>query len=497
MNVQAYGRSAERDGRLPMRTKLAQAIGAFPSQVADWAFASFLLLYYNQVLGLPASAASLAVTVSIIVDAVIDPAVGSYSDGLVNRWGRRHPLMYASIVPMALTLWALFSPPTGLSETGVFIWLLIFSCASRIAISVFAVPWTALFPELTDNYVERSEILAYRWAAGIVSVGAFQAIAWALIFQDSGDKVGQLVESNYALFAIALGVLVAGVAVISASLTHREIKFLRQPVAARSFSLKTVVIDLYEALKSRNFLLLFIGLLVSNTITGTVTGLRLFGYTYFWGLQPANLKYFALSALGAFVALAAIPALNRRFEKRYLLVCAIVINLLDNFVIVGLRFLGFLPDNGDPLLVTILVVNEAFHGFMVVIIATMFYSMVADTVDEQELRTHTRQEGVFSAAIGFSSKAISGFGVLAAGLILEFFVRLPAGVSPAAVPSDVVTRLGIVIGFGLPFLHFIPATIISFYNLSRAKHGEILDALAARRTGDTRMHGDIGGRAED
>lgn len=483
--MSAYTRQVERQGSLPLRTKLAQALGACPVQVVDWAFATFLLLFYSQVLGLPAGWASVALTIAVLADAFIDLGVGSFSDGLKTRLGRRHPLMYAAIIPLLLTIWALFHPPRGLDHVALFAWLIGFALASRVALTLFAIPWAALFPELTDNYVERSEILAYRLTLGVASVAGFQAVTWGLIFKETGGQVGQLVEANYAVFAPVLAALVAGTVALTTVLTHREVKYLRQPTTARGFSLRTMITDLADALRNRNFLLLFIALLISQTITGTNYALRLYTYTFFWGLKPDDLKYFAVAGVGALLALGAIAQLNKRFEKRDLLVFAIVLNQLDNLVVVSLRFLHVLPENGDPRLVAFLVANETFHAFMVVVIATLFYSMVADTVDEQELRTGSRQEGVFSAAIGFSSKAITGLGVMGAGVLLQFFIGMPRGITPATTPPEAIMRLGVVVGFGLPFLYLIPAAVAYFYTLNRARHADILRRIGDRARGQT------------
>ena len=476
-----YTRAVERQGRLPVTTKLFQAFGALPNAVKDWAFATFLLLFYNQVLGLPASLAGIALMIAVFVDAITDPAVGSFSDGLVTRWGRRHPLMYASVVPLAITLYFLFSPPAGLGEAGLFAWLLTFAIASRVAMTLFAIPWAAMFPELTDNYVERSEVLAWRYGFGIISVALVTAISFSFIFPSSAAyQVGQLDPAAYARFAPFLALLVAGVALLTSLLTHREIKFIRQPVAKSRFTAWTVIGDLRETLRNRNFLLLFIGLLFSHTLTGTVEALRIYLSTYFWGFGPSELRWFALAALGAFAALFIIPFLNRRFDKRTLLVATMTISILDGMVIISLRFLDILPPNGDPMLLVVILANEVFRGFVSVIIGTMFISMVADTIDEQELRTGQRQEGVFSAAIGFSGKAISGFGILIAGLLLDAVIGFPQGAQPNTLAEPVITRLGIVMGYLLPFLYFLPLALVRTFNITRQKHASILHALAAR-----------------
>ena len=88
--------------RLSPRSMLSYGVGAVAYGVKDSGFGTFLLLFYNQVLGLPAATVGLVIMVALLVDAMIDPAVGFFSDRTHSRWGRRHPWMYASAVPIAI-----------------------------------------------------------------------------------------------------------------------------------------------------------------------------------------------------------------------------------------------------------------------------------------------------------------------------------------------------------------------------------------------------------
>ena len=80
-----------REAPLGFSTKLNQGIGAIPDTVKNWVFNTFILLFYNQILGVEAFYISLVLAVAIVFDAVTDPLVASYSDNLQSRWGRRHP----------------------------------------------------------------------------------------------------------------------------------------------------------------------------------------------------------------------------------------------------------------------------------------------------------------------------------------------------------------------------------------------------------------------
>jgi Na+/melibiose symporter-like transporter len=107
-------------------------------------------------------------------------------------------------------------------------------------------------------------------------------------------------------------------------------------------------------------------------------------------------------------------------------------------------------------------------------------SMIFDTVDEHELRTGQRLEGVFMSAIAFAGKAISGFGNLLGGVTLDL-IDFPTGAEIGEVPAGAVVRLGLAVGPGLMLFYVAAVWFISRYDLTRARHGEILEELEARR----------------
>src|SRR5205807_1619736 len=103
--------------RVPLRTRWAYAAGAIAFGVKNTGLTAFLLIFYNQVVGLPPYLVGLAITISLVIDAVSDPAIGLISDRWRSKWGRRHPFMYASAVPAAVCFLFLWFPPHGWSQT--------------------------------------------------------------------------------------------------------------------------------------------------------------------------------------------------------------------------------------------------------------------------------------------------------------------------------------------------------------------------------------------
>ena len=482
----SYERRQTREGRVPTSSRFFQALGALPDTFKNFAFNTFLLFYYNQVLGLPAAAASLAITAALIVDAITDPLVGAYSDRFRHRLGRRHPFMFASALPLAGCLYAVFSPPATLETTGLTLWLLAFAVGVRASMTLFAVPWNALFAEFSDDYAERSAIVTWRYVIGWTGGVVFTFTTWTYIFPSTeAFTPGHLNPDAYGTFALVLAVSVGLAVLLTSWLTRREIPYLRQPTRTETLTAAGFADDITSALGNRNYLMIVLAMFTSFAIAGTSQALELYLNTYFWGLAPEQLRWFTLSIIGAVVAFVSVPILQLRFDKRVVVLTALAFLVIQGMTIISLRLLGVLPENGDPLLLRLLIANEIVRIWALTVLSIMIVSMVADTLDEQELVTGRRQEGVFSAAIAFAAKAMSGIGIFAGGLILDFALAFPRSAAPGEVAPEIVRQLGIVAGLVLPVFYALALWFLSRYRLTRERHAEIQAALQAARAAET------------
>ena len=107
------------------------------------------------------------------------------------------------------------------------------------------------------------------------------------------------------------------------------------------------------------------------------------------------------------------------------------------------------------------------------------HSLLADIVDEQELATGKRQEGVVFAIGFFSSKFVGAFAYLIAGPFLDL-IGLQAGAQPGEVSSTVIWGLGLIIGPGLAIIMLLPMWMSYKVNMSHARHLEVRQALSQR-----------------
>ncbi len=474
--------------KLSFNLKFAFGIGQLAEGLKAGALGTFLFFYYNQVLGLSGTLTGLAVSTALVVDAVVDPLIGSLSDHWRSKYGRRHPFMYASILPLAICFFLLFAPPVR-GEWALFVWLVVFTNLARISISLYFVPHQALGAEMSTDFTERSALVAYRVFFSIVGGFAATVIGFQFFFAPTPEfSNGQLNGVAYAPFAATLAALMA-IAIFWSTLgTRSVIPYLPKaapeaPVNAFAFLVR-VLKDMATALRCGSFAWLFSGVLVIFVMIGVNTALDLYMYTYFWELTHGQIVALATAypvglMLGALVA----PSLQRRYGKRWALLFGTITWGALQVLPIMLRLAGWFPENGDGMLVPILIVMRVLQGAGAVQANVAFGSAVADVCDEHELQSGKRQEGIFFSAVSFSSTCAVGGGSLIAGLGLDL-IDWPRGakiLSAADVPADAIFGLGVIYGPVVASLALLTMWCYSHYRLTRERHAEILAELARRR----------------
>ncbi len=475
-----YSRTA-RSQPLSFKAKLFQGIGAIPDTVKNWVLNTFALFYYSQLLGLEAFLVSVILAVAMVFDAVTDPLVGAFSDNLQTRWGRRHPLMLAAAMPLGLGIYLIFTPPAGLSDGWLAAWLLFCLVLTRGMMTVYFVPWAAIASELSDDYHERTSVMAHRYAVGWAIGVGFPLFVYSILLPSTETHpVGQMNLEGYPMVGLAAALLLTGGALATGLLTLKEVPYLRQHASeSAKFNLKLTFQDLVRALKNGQFALIFVIVIMISAIGGTTANLGIYMNTFFWGFDTDDLRWFSLSAVGAVIAFPMIALIQRRWEKKQIILLCALTSLVDGIVLINLRFLDFLPQNGDPLLLGILVSMGVITVAIAVVQGVISASLLADILDQHELKTGYRQEGMFNAALSFSGKAVSGVGIVLGGLLITL-IEFPLQTAPDMVPEHIIFRLGLVVGVLLPLLYLIPIALVTRFNITKAVHADIRAQLDAR-----------------
>jgi Na+/melibiose symporter-like transporter len=463
--------------RVSLATRFAYGFGAIAFGVKDNGFKYLLLFYYDQVLGLPVLMTGLAILIAFVLDAVWDPTVGYWSDHLRTRWGRRHPLMYAAAVPVAASYFLLWNPPAGLSEWGLFAWLVGVSIGVRAMITLYETPSTALVAELTDDYDERTRLLSLRYFFGWWGGLTVAVLAYQVLLPAGG---GQLAAPGYRTYGV-VGSAIMLVAILASALgTHREIPRLCQPPARPAGAgLARALREVRESLASPSFVPLLLGAIFYSTAAGLSAALSIYLMTYFWELSSAqigllNLPYYFSAAAALVIA----PRLAQRFGKKRAAIGASVAMIAVAPLTILLRFAGMFPANGTSMLFYTLGVIYMLEVIVAICSAALVSAMVADVVEENELATGRRSEGVFFAARSFIDKSVSGLGIMLSAVLIAWIGR--PGEGDPVQRAAMIEQLGGGYAVGAVVLYSIAIACYARYRIDRAGHAENLDKLARR-----------------
>jgi len=478
--------TAERNRRTPL-TRLIKSVygsGALLDGMANGAL-GFLFFYMTAVRGLSGALAGLSMVIALIIDSVADPLIGSLSDGTTSRFGRRHPWMLLSALPLGLSVGLLFSAPASLDQAALFVWLTLSAIAVRISLSLFTIPHAALAAELSDGYVERSNVVAYRIAFGALAGVLAPALALIVFMPTTADL---LHAGGYMPFAWSCAVVGFVSGVVCTIGTRGTLARLHVAEKKTDHPLLAFLRELGDILRHRHFVILFAGSLIYFASQGVAGQLGLHNAKFFWKFSNQTLQF--LTTVGAVGSIAGFPVsawLQRHFDKHILLVWTLVITCLASAVTPLLRLADILPAAGPGLLVPITVLRF-LDGAAQVLIGITYYSMTADTADEHEYLFGARREGLFFAGLAFSSKAATAIGSFIAGQALDL-IHFPGAIAaqgPALhIPYRTIVELALIAGPGSALMMATPAALVLLIRFKRSDLLRIQEELSARRKART------------
>ncbi len=440
---------------MPLRLKIVYGMGDHSVNVALVALTMIFPFYLTDVIGMRIGLAGLVPLVGRSTDAIFDVMMGRISDRTTWKAGRRRPYLLIGAVPFALSFAALWAAPAienGSLEFAYYtaVYLLISFC-----MTVVAVPYHALLPELTDDYHERTSLATYRSVASILgtlfTLVVFRPLAAAL----GGDARAWQIAGAVLAFWIVLPWL----PIWWVTAERHTFRSGPQQTTRAYFAL------LYGNQSFRRLVGLFA---LGRIAIDLPMALFLHYFTYVIG-RPDDFEI----VMGIFlVAVAGAMPFWLRFSRGR-----------DKATVYRYGCIGWVFG------LACLFVNQPEWPFAVTVVATLLsgigysaadmipWSMVADVADEDELASGERREGLYVGVFTFLRKIAGAVGVASAFLILDV-----AGFKPGeANAASVVWTLRALTALVPSVFVLLSAIIAGGYLLGRVRHRAILDELESRR----------------
>lgn len=424
---------------LPLRLKIFHGLGSVAYGVKDNGFSTFLLIFYNQLVGLDASLVSLALMAALVIDAFADPLIGHFSDRTYTRWGRRHPWLYLAPLPLAGAWMLLWAPPA--DHSYIFAYLVVVAILVRTLVSCCEVPSQSLVAELTLDYDERTSLTRFRflfaWTGGL----AMFFLANSVFLRSTPEHpIGQLNPDGYWYYGMVGAGLMAATVLLSALGQHKRVAHWPvtkpEPTTARH-----ALGEIVQSLRHPAALILLGASAIAITGMQMTFTISNYLYLFVWQFSEGAFALLPFMLLASVVVSFVVTSgLHRRFGKRETAVVAGIISLVLWITPFMLRYLGMWPEIGTTTSSSLLFAFIFIANINGVIVMISAQSMMADVVEASMLETGRRTEGVFAAGWMFVQKVATACGIGITGVLIQWS-GLPKGAVPGQILPEVIDAL--------------------------------------------------------
>ena len=466
---------SEVSSKVPMSQKIAFGFGMLANQMFP-ALISIFIVVLVQNLGFPGWMWGVVSLAPRFFDSITDPIMGYISDNTKSKWGRRRQYVFIGAIIMGISfiiMWQLYV------NNGVdynFLYFLFWSFVFYLGLTVFSVPYVAMGYEMSDNFHERTNIMAIaQWIGQWAWVIA--PWFWVVMYDNTWFESAETAVRELAIWvgiACMIFAMIPAIFIKSESTVEKDYS----PLTIKNVkgSLREIGNGFKEAFKSKPFRKLCIATFFIFNAFQTVAGFTFFIIVYYLfngNASDASIWPTLFGSCGAlittFLVIPIVTMLSRKFGKKK----AFLIS--QSISIIGYIMFWFLFIPGKPYMFLFAL---PFFSFGIGGLFTLMMSMTADVIDLDELNTGKRREGIFGAIYWWMVK----FGFAIAGGLTGLILSL-VGFTSGALTQPVEAIIGLRLFFsGLPILGTLVAIyVMRDYEITEEKATEISKILLIRR----------------
>jgi len=459
-----------------MGQKIAFGFGMLANQMFPAALGVFIIVLVQD-LGFAALLWGIIQFAPRIFDAITDPLMGFISDNTRSKWGRRRQYVFIGGILMGIAyvaMWQLYE------DDGIvynFIYFFSWSLVFYLGLTIFSVPYVAMGYEISDDFHERTQIMAI---AQFIGQWAWVIAPWFwVILYDPAwfpDGAGQGVRdlSIWVAIPCTIFAIIPAIFIKSKSTTERT-DFVPITTSYILKSIKEIFISAFEAFKIKQFKkIAFATFLIFNSFNVIAAFTFLIIVHYLFNSDPASAgNWPALhGSVGAlitsFLVIPLITIISKKIGKKKAFILSQLIS------IIGYVLFWFLFIPGKPYMFLFAL---PFHSFGIGSLFTIMMSMTADICDLDELENGVRREGLLGAVYWWMVKL--GFGVAA---LLSGFILWLVGFDPEQVTESATTGMRLFYTF-LPIFGVVFAILImKNYDITEERANEIKKELEIRKS---------------
>ncbi len=443
------------NGKLSVMEKLGFSAGEYSSSIVWQTLMFFLPSFYTDTFGLPAAAVGTMFLVIRFFDAFNDPIMGVVADRTNTRWGKFRPYILWFAVPYGILAMLMFTTPD-FDDTGKLIYAYITYGLMMVVYTAIMIPYNSWVGVISPNSEERTSVSSYKFVFAYLAGITVQALVLPMVeyFGEGNDAVG------YRITMVILGVI----SIIFFLITFFSAKEMVQPEAEEKSKLKD---DLKDLLQNKDWIMIFITSILLLIYVIIRSGDIMYYFEYYLGNKDLASAFMVSGTIAVLLGVMPTKWLASKIGKRNLFIISLLIIAVSQIIFF---FTG--PDDIVLIFATQIIFSLASGPTM-----PLMWSMLADTADYSEWKSHRRATGLIFSATNMSIKSGVAIGGAAIMWILAYYGY------KANQPQTAESIFGIKM-----MMSFIPAVIaglsiipLLFYKLDEDKLAIIEKELKERK----------------
>lgn len=385
---------------LTIKEKVSYGLGAVGKDMVYCVVSSFLLYYYNTVLGISATFIGVLFLCARIFDAFNDPLMGVIVEKTNTRMGKFRPWLLVGTVLSALCLYAMYSVPSVLSGTSLLVYVSIAYILWGVTYTIMDIPYWSMIPAITTNGKDRENISVIARSCAGVGFAIPTALTMVLVplLGKGSDRLG---------FQVLAGII-ALVFIATISITVLNVKE-KIKVAEKSPRIGAMIKSLF---KNDQALVVVITIVLFNASLYLTSQLAIYFFEFDIGNRALFGLFGTVGGATQILSMLLLPVFRKKMSRKTIFTSALLITISGYAL---LFILGSLKINNLILLCAAAII--IYFGFgLATVLTTVF---LADSVDYGEYKTQQRNESVVFSMQTFVVKLASAFSALLAGIGLD------------------------------------------------------------------------------
>lgn len=444
------------EDKVPLGEKLAIGAGAFPTHFGTAGIKSMAIPVYQMTLGVDPALLGIILAIPRLWDAFTDPIMGKISDNFQSRWGRRRPFILGGSLVMGLLFALIWMVPESFGQTAALGYFIVTSFLFFTAFTVYSVPLTSLFYEMTPDYNERTRVMAFNSLFTKVASFVYNwTFPLAQYLAAAGLVAGTLAGVRVVGWGIGILVMM-GMGVLPALFTRE--RYYRKVDRSKRVNL---IGSLREAFRNRAFVVLIFITMASSAAGMLTANLDYYLLVYFMNDGDLTEGSYWKGILSSGYALTGLISIYPLLRISTVLGKRATMGLIYAMCVVGgvLKWFIYVPGADWLILLDPLLCAPVYVG-----LGMVAQSMMADVCDNDELHHGRRREGMFGSIYTWITKCGFSLSFLVSGLtlnLISFDVALGGDQTPQTfllMRLCVAGSASISASIGLIFLFFYPIT---------------------------------------